>query len=99
LEELDGFYVAEGVCVHVTFESADRLVIDVFDSEAAASDGDAGQLRCDPLIMDVRTGQLFFETAAGRTKIADGLERAPSQARAQQVTMPAVPLLPTPSRP
>jgi len=61
VDELDGFYVGNGLCVHITFEDEETVVIDVFDDELAAYDGNAGQVVNKPVILNLRTGEVRLE--------------------------------------
>lgn len=61
LGELDGFYIGDGICVHITFENDERIAIDLFDTEAAAFDGDAADVIAQPIILNLRTGEAKFE--------------------------------------
>ena len=61
VDELDGFYVGNGLCVHITFEDEETVVIDVFDDELAAYDGHAGQVVNKPVILNLRTGEVRLE--------------------------------------
>ena len=62
VDELDGFYVGDGMCVHITFEDEETIVIDIFDDGMAAYSGGAGKLRGHPVILNLRTGEARFET-------------------------------------
>lgn len=61
IEELDGFYVGGGFCVHITFEDAEHIAIDVFDDELAAYDGNKGDVLGTPVILNLRTGEARLE--------------------------------------
>lgn len=59
--ELEGFYVGQGRCLHFTFEDKENFVIDIFDTEAAAYDGNAGGIVGKPVLINVRSGEVTFE--------------------------------------
>lgn len=61
VDELDGFYVGDGLCVHITFEDAETIAIDVFDDELAAYDGNRGKIIGFPIILSLRTGEARLE--------------------------------------
>jgi len=61
LDELDGFYVDAGVCVHFTFEDDRIIVIDVFNDGQAAEDPSRGDLIC-AVRIDLSTGKVDKET-------------------------------------
>jgi len=67
IEELDGFYVGNGLCVHITFEDDERIAIDVFDRERAAFGSDAADVVATPIILNLRTGIAELEKASGGT--------------------------------
>lgn len=60
VDELDGFYVGDELCVHITFEDEESIVIDVFDTELAAF-RDVGNVIAPPVILNLRTGKVRFE--------------------------------------
>jgi len=43
------------------FEDEETVVIDVFDDELAAYDGNAGQVVNKPIILNLRTGEVRLE--------------------------------------
>ena len=61
VSELDGFYVGDGFCVHFTFEDEETIVIDVFDDESAAYDGNKGKSIGNSIILNLSTGEARFE--------------------------------------
>ncbi|MBC7234160.1 MAG: hypothetical protein H5T68_13060 [Chloroflexi bacterium] len=61
LDELDGFYVGDGKCVHISFESEDIIVIDLFDTEKAAYNGNAGGIIGQPILINLKTGEIELE--------------------------------------
>lgn len=61
LDELDGFYIGDGKCVHITFESEDVIVMDLFNCENAAYNGNAGEIVGQPILIDLRTGEIQLE--------------------------------------
>ena len=61
LVELDGFYAGNGMCIHITFEDAETIVIDVFDTENAAYNSEDGHSVAPPAILNLRTGKVVFE--------------------------------------
>jgi hypothetical protein len=60
LDELEGFYVDKGICVHITFEDAHRVAIDLFDDAGAAYDPNRGEL-VRSVILDLSTGEMYEE--------------------------------------
>lgn len=60
LGELDGFYVGDGICLHITFEDGETIAIDLFDDEAAAHNPHKGDL-IRTVILGLRTGQVDLE--------------------------------------
>ncbi len=63
VDELDGFYVGNGLCVHITFEDDETIAIDVFDDERAAYNGNRGDVVAPPVILNLRTGIAELEKA------------------------------------
>lgn len=61
IDELDGFYIGDGLCVHITFEDEDTIAIDLFDTEEAAFKGNKGEIIGRPLILNLRNGEVNFE--------------------------------------
>ena len=62
-EELDGFYVDKKLdrTVHITFESEDTIVIDIFNSASAYHDESIGEV-IGIIEINLRTGRSeFFE--------------------------------------
>lgn len=60
LDELDGFYVCDGICVHITFEDKETIAIDLFDDEAAAYNPNKGNV-IRTVILGLKTGSLDLE--------------------------------------
>ena len=60
LDELDGFYVGDGICVHVTFEDRHSVAIDLFDDEAAATNPHKGEVIA-AVLLDLKTGNIAPE--------------------------------------
>lgn len=60
LDELDGFYVDEGICVHITFEDRQTIAIDLYDDERAAYNPERGKL-VRSIILNLENGELTFE--------------------------------------
>lgn len=60
LDELEGFYIGNGVCVHITFEDEETIAIDLFDDEAAAHNPNRGNV-IRTVILGLRTGNLDLE--------------------------------------
>jgi len=60
LNELDGFYVDEGICVHITFEDKRTLAIDLYDDMRAAYNPERGKL-VRSIILNLENGALAFE--------------------------------------
>lgn len=61
IDELDGFYIGNGRCLHITFEDEETITIDLFDTEEAAFNGNKGETIGQPLIINLRTGVVSFE--------------------------------------
>jgi len=60
VDELEGFYVGRGLCVHVTFEDDHIVAIDLFDDETAACFWGKGKV-VRAVILDLKTGAVTFE--------------------------------------
>jgi len=60
LDELEGFYVDTGLCVHITFEDEYRVAIDLFDNAEAAYDPSSGEL-VRSIILNLITGEIYEE--------------------------------------
>ena len=60
LDELDGFYIDDGICVHITFEDEHTVAIDLFNHETAAYDPERGNL-VRAIILSLKTGRTTFE--------------------------------------
>jgi hypothetical protein len=60
LEDLEGFFTGHTPvgerCVHITFESETAFVVDIFDTVAAATDGDEGVTVGAPIFVDLVRG-------------------------------------------
>lgn len=63
LDALEGFYIDRNLrqCLLITAESPETLVIAVWDTPEAAFDGDAGDVRGDPVVINLRTGKALLE--------------------------------------
>jgi hypothetical protein len=67
LADLEGFYVGRGVCLHFTFEDEHTVAIDLFDDEAAARVGEAGDaIRA--IILNLESGDVVFEDEQERSQ-------------------------------
>lgn len=60
LDELDGFYVGSGICLHLTLEGDDTLVLDLFDDEAAAQNPYRGEV-IRSMVLNLKSGDVAEE--------------------------------------
>jgi len=61
IDELDGFYIGNGRCLHITFEDEETIAIDLFDTEEAAFNGNKGNIIGRPLNLNLSNGEVSFE--------------------------------------
>ena len=65
LGDLEGFYTGrvegEERCLHLTFDDEETLLVDIFDSIAAAMPYGKGDLIVSPLYINLRTGEAWYD--------------------------------------
>jgi len=69
--ELDGYYVGDEICAHITFESEETIVIDLFDDVRAAQGDDDSDVVAAPVVINLRTGKVRRECPGSRAHCED----------------------------